>query len=199
MGMPSQQHHQQRTPPLSTSPTSIGSRARSSATTDSVPSPKSLKRVSLPSTFATVAAAAAANAKPSLPPASTKKILVPWRNPGKWQIPDVIEEAWKRRQQELQQQEHQRKLKKQQDDEQKKKEQEKQYRQLHERPWIPVGRVPDIWPIPPPVISLKPKEVGLHPEFESKLKKILPRSKAMGGNPYKLFGDTAKIGSGYVL
>lgn len=59
--------------------------------------------------------------------------------------------------------------------------------------WIPVGKSPDIIPLPPPTIKVKRK---LHAEFDAKLRKVLPGSKIMDSNPKEQFEGLRQVGSG---
>ncbi|CDH53585.1 protein kinase [Lichtheimia corymbifera JMRC:FSU:9682] len=192
MGMPltiGSPHQQQRTPPPSTTPTSARS---SEASTVSVPSPKSLKRNSLPPKVATINTNTECGlGGGNIPSSPQQPIQIPWRCPGKWQMPDIIEEAWKRRQQEQRFQQQQKK-----DNDTIKKTLNTNTIPLHKRPWIPVGRVPDILPFPPPIIKPQQHLQHMHPEFEGKLRKVLPKSKSMEGNPHKCYVAMARIGSG---
>ncbi|KAI8081188.1 kinase-like domain-containing protein [Thamnidium elegans] len=59
--------------------------------------------------------------------------------------------------------------------------------------WIPVGKSPDIIPLPPLTIKVKRK---LHAEFDAKLRKVLPGSKIMELNPKEQFEGLRQVGSG---
>ncbi|KAG2227362.1 hypothetical protein INT45_004317 [Circinella minor] len=204
-----QQHQQQRTPPPSASPTSTWSRARSSASSFSVSSPKSIKRESLTgittvkqlqSKNSLAAAATAVIHGSNITPGPAKK--TPWRSPGKWQMPDIIEEAWKRRQQQDKRSINNHNNIHNNDNNQLSDNNQKQKKLVPPkitRPWIPVGRVPDIVPLPPPITSSQTTRSNrkvLHPEFENKMRKVLPRSKVMDANPHKHYVAMVRIGSG---
>ncbi|KAI9475974.1 MAG: kinase-like domain-containing protein, partial [Benjaminiella poitrasii] len=59
--------------------------------------------------------------------------------------------------------------------------------------WIPVGKSPDILPMPPPILKVKRK---LHAEFDAKLRKVLPGSKIMETDPNEEFDSLRQVGSG---
>lgn len=65
-----------------------------------------------------------------------------------------------------------------------------------QRPWIPVGRSPQVLPLPalPSTKSKRP-----HALFDSKMRKILPKLKIMDLNPREQYVGLTKIGSGYVI
>lgn len=137
------------------------------------------------------------NNKPRKPRTNTNNTAnsckkAPWRVPGNFEIPDIIKEAWDRNKdkiiynslQQLQQQQQQ----------QKNKSIEKPVNTVqNKKRWIPVGKSPDIIPLPPPTIKVKRK---LHAEFDAKLRKVLPGSKIMDSNPKEQFEGLRQVGSG---
>lgn len=62
--------------------------------------------------------------------------------------------------------------------------------------WMPVGKSPDIIPLPPPIIKTKRKA---HAEFDAKLRKVLPLTKIMESNPKEQFEGLHQVGSGLVF
>lgn len=106
----------------------------------------------------------------------------PWRVPGNFEIPDIIKEAWDRNKDKIIHHTTQQK-----------KSIDKPVNTVQTKRWIPVGKSPDIIPLPPPIIKVKRK---LHAEFDAKLRKVLPGSKIMELNPKEQFEGLRQVGSG---
>ncbi|GAA5797098.1 hypothetical protein HPULCUR_002477 [Helicostylum pulchrum] len=105
----------------------------------------------------------------------------PWRVPGNFEIPDIIKEAWDRNKEKIHTTLHP------------KKKSIEPVNNVQTKRWIPVGKSPDIIPLPPLTIKVKRK---LHAEFDAKLRKVLPGSKIMELNPKEQFEGLRQVGSG---
>ncbi|ORZ25632.1 kinase-like domain-containing protein [Absidia repens] len=116
------------------------------------------------------------------PPTPTKKII-PWRPPGAWKMPDIIQERWK---------EKQLLHPKQPTPPPESKLKDYPSSQTPKARWLYVGKAPDLFPLPPP-IRKTPKR---HAEFDAKLRKVLPRLKILDINPKDYYTGTEKVGSG---
>ncbi|KAI8086322.1 kinase-like domain-containing protein [Halteromyces radiatus] len=116
------------------------------------------------------------------PPSPTKKII-PWRPPGSWEMPDIIHETWKQKQL---------LLPKQPTPPPENKLVKPPNMSSPKVRWVYVGKAPDLFPLPPP-IRKPPKR---HAEFDSKLRKVLPRPKILDVNPKDYYTGTEQVGSG---
>ncbi|KAI9300030.1 kinase-like domain-containing protein [Cunninghamella echinulata] len=118
------------------------------------------------------------------PPSPVKK--VPWRPPGSWEMPDIIQECWKQKQQ------LQPKQPTPPPDDKNNKKLDLSNNNNIKVPWVYVGKAPDFFPLPPP-IRKPPKR---HAEFDAKLRKVLPRMKILDINPREYYTGTEQVGSG---
>ncbi|CAO3587812.1 unnamed protein product [Absidia cylindrospora] len=119
----------------------------------------------------------------AISPSSPTKKIIPWRPPGTWKMPDIIQERWKEKQMLHPKQATpptENKLKK------------SSSTQTSKVRWLYVGKAPDLFPLPPP-IRKTPKR---HAEFDAKLRKILPRSKILQFNPKDYYTGAEQVGSG---
>ncbi|KAI8327788.1 kinase-like domain-containing protein [Chlamydoabsidia padenii] len=111
-----------------------------------------------------------------------KPIKTPWRVPGCWKMPDIIQENWKQQQQ-------------QEKPTPRRPEPPKKSNSNHtNKPrWVNVGKTPDHFPLPPLRRSQAPKP---HAVFDAKLRKVLPRNKILNVNPKVHYTGTEQVGSG---
>ncbi|SAL97305.1 hypothetical protein [Absidia glauca] len=109
----------------------------------------------------------------------------PWRPPGYWKMPDIIQETWKQKQQPPS----------------RRPDPPKPSTSHHtNKPrWVNVGKAPDHFPLPTPrrstatTTTAPPKP---HAVFDAKLRKVLPRAKLLAANPKVYYTGTEQVGSG---